>query len=67
MSGFQEQIGRSFQKNICDYAGRVEELCTRKKVDVLSHTRLQPGDRNISLEGNRLNGFQVLASRSSPG
>src|SRR5438309_11108644 len=33
------------------------------KVEILSITRLQPGDSEISKDGNRLNGFHILAAQ----
>ena len=46
----------------------VEPSLHKKEVEVLIHTRLQPGDRGVSGGAeNRLNGFQVLAWRSAPG
>ena len=36
-------------------------LPKKEKVEVLSHTRLQPDDRECRGKGNRLNGFQIFA------
>ena len=36
-------------------------FCPKKKVEVLIHTRLQPGDRDCQEKGNRLNGFQTFS------
>ncbi len=47
--------------------GNFAQLCTRKKVEVLIHTPLQPGDRARQENGNRFERFPILAPRSSPG